>query len=828
MGMKYKHAHFSDAAAGTVSVDGGKNKFFKTKDSTSPSGHSLVAQIDMTHAGIVTRNYGFYMPAKMRKGATTFTKDFYKPVLVGHDEISDSTPVGRVIESNYVDTTGEYVMSDSYLKRIYNWMDEREDKKDATIDFVNYIITNYDSKDNYRGLGHIRGTLSITDEEAIQAVLDKRYLTVSTSMISDSARCSVCGTDWVEEGMCEHSRGQVYDDQVCVLIPGSMRYEHVGIVNSPADPHAHTFTIVDHQGADVVDDSTNKDNKYEVKDAFEIAANLFAYKDSSLVSLSSKEDINLIEVKDNIQKMESAMSKKSKTKMNDELLQRVKDSMGVTVRVYRYDEEGKDDMEVSVSQYVKAMEEKSLQKLVKQVSEMMTDSEEVTDQHIQDAIEKKTDELFSAIIKGEEKDEELVKAFQEVTKTEDSEGEKNTKEEGEEGTSSNDSEEVVEISAVFESETELTDEEKEAKALDSVKKVHEEELGKKDEKALVKALISKHSKDAVAELNYSTDSVNDLVKRYFELKDAKSLGDMTAEEILEAMNEVLGDKALDEERLKELKTSDYCGMKGAFPVVDADHYHAAKKVLGNIRAADSVKKRILDAIEKKAEKLELDIENFDTQEDTCNNSDVSNEELLKAYEDAKAKLEENGIEVPGITIENDDNKSDNEELKEKDQEISILEAQLDAANEELDETRTILDGYQAKLVENLAVKAVDKKIAAGFQIEDREIEIKELKERSLDSLNDLITDLEKNEKKTDEKINDGVANDPAGSVDDPTLQNNNNETVGKRKQQNSDKEEQRYEIYDLYQQKLTRYGKKAADRWLNFVQRKDGLKPSID
>ena len=67
---------FRDAMAGQIHISGGKGKYFKTKDSTSPSGHTLVAQIDMTHAGIVTRNYGFYLPARMKAGASSFTENF--------------------------------------------------------------------------------------------------------------------------------------------------------------------------------------------------------------------------------------------------------------------------------------------------------------------------------------------------------------------------------------------------------------------------------------------------------------------------------------------------------------------------------------------------------------------------------------------------------------------------------------------------------------------------------------------------------------------------------------------------------------------------------
>ena len=134
---------FTDALQGTVRISDNKRKYFKTQDSTSKSGHSIVAKIAMTHSGIVTKNYGFYMPDRMSEGAGSFVKGYAKPVIVGHDEnpVDQAEPVGRVIDANYVDTSGVFVQKDSYLKALMQFQyNDKKRKSNAVLDFVNHVI----------------------------------------------------------------------------------------------------------------------------------------------------------------------------------------------------------------------------------------------------------------------------------------------------------------------------------------------------------------------------------------------------------------------------------------------------------------------------------------------------------------------------------------------------------------------------------------------------------------------------------------------------------------------------------------------------------------
>ena len=230
----------------------------------------LNVQIAATHSGIVIRNNRFYLPERMKKGVATFTKDFFKPVLLHHDQ--DKDPVGRIIDATYVDTSG--VVQDRY-----RGLEVKNSKgktmgtiNDALIhDFVNDkmpfgqqvdVIRNMfkDSlldDDEYAGLGYIKILANIADPDAIQKLLDGRYITGSVGASTNRAVCSVCKSDWAKEGPCEHKPGAMYDEAKCFLIAGDLSYEEYSFVNVPADRHSKVLQL-DYNGntidIDVADD----------------------------------------------------------------------------------------------------------------------------------------------------------------------------------------------------------------------------------------------------------------------------------------------------------------------------------------------------------------------------------------------------------------------------------------------------------------------------------------------------------------------------------------------------------------------------------------------
>jgi hypothetical protein len=186
---------------------------------------SVKVKIEATHSAKVNKNFWFYSPTGMRDGTETFIKPYPKPVTVNHDPAA--APIGRVTDATYIK---------------YDIASDIHDASPVTtgkyVDKVNKWISNSIYKDTtYKGLGHVQLIAEITDQDAISKILDKRYLTVSIGGGSDHAYCSICGTD-KKASYCDHYRGEVYDGQTCFYISGTMNFDHISYVASPADDNA--------------------------------------------------------------------------------------------------------------------------------------------------------------------------------------------------------------------------------------------------------------------------------------------------------------------------------------------------------------------------------------------------------------------------------------------------------------------------------------------------------------------------------------------------------------------------------------------------------------
>ena len=112
---------------------------------------------------------------------------------------------------------------------------------------------------HYTGVGYIELTADITDPEAIQKIVDGRFLTGSVGAVSDKAVCSVCSTNWLEEEHCGHKPGRLYDGKKCFIVAGALEYDEWSFVNTPADRHAVVLSAGQQSISDgVVEDSASR------------------------------------------------------------------------------------------------------------------------------------------------------------------------------------------------------------------------------------------------------------------------------------------------------------------------------------------------------------------------------------------------------------------------------------------------------------------------------------------------------------------------------------------------------------------------------------------
>lgn len=199
-----------------------KDEFKTIKDASGK--RYLEIEVDVTHGGYVNKNYYYYEPEGQAKAAASFFNPYPKPVLAQH--ISMDTPVGRTYAAAYIPLKAD----------IEDALDLKKPKSKIRVKSV------------------------ITDEKAIDYILDRRYLTVSSGGNAiKPPRCSICNETLESMGPlgsvpgCSHRRGKKYtkdddDDgkkELCYWKIGEMEYKEYSFVNMPADhTPEHVASIV--------------------------------------------------------------------------------------------------------------------------------------------------------------------------------------------------------------------------------------------------------------------------------------------------------------------------------------------------------------------------------------------------------------------------------------------------------------------------------------------------------------------------------------------------------------------------------------------------------
>ena len=183
---------------------------------------ALEVVLDATHGGYVNRNFARYNSEAMKRSYKSFYTPFPKPVLTEHDD--ERSPIGRVVGADFIamDNAG----------------------------------------DPHKPSSKIRLKTLITDSDAIQKILDGRYMTVSISGKPADIKCSICGEASSFFGCKnDHERGHTYDGKSCFADIGDMDYSEVSFVNKPADQskdHAATVVSISAVTAPSMDANTQK------------------------------------------------------------------------------------------------------------------------------------------------------------------------------------------------------------------------------------------------------------------------------------------------------------------------------------------------------------------------------------------------------------------------------------------------------------------------------------------------------------------------------------------------------------------------------------------
>lgn len=192
------------------------NQSFKlTESEGGTTERKLLVTVEGIHTGM-TKNKTFYPGNTLNESIPSWTTPHYKPVLKNHNEYSE--PLGRIVHSEYVEST----LTDKYTVRL---------------------------------------KLEITDADAIEKVIDGRYLTLSVGGSANKVVCSVCAKDLVTEGYCGHMRGRKYEGKEAYWTIAQYTGDEISFVNMPADVHAQVISaeLITAKGGSKVKDGTTKE-----------------------------------------------------------------------------------------------------------------------------------------------------------------------------------------------------------------------------------------------------------------------------------------------------------------------------------------------------------------------------------------------------------------------------------------------------------------------------------------------------------------------------------------------------------------------------------------
>ena len=158
--------------------------------------HAIIT-VEGIHTGM-TKNLTFYPGSALEESVPTWTAPHFKPVLKNHNVSTE--PLGRIIGAEYVEST----LTDKYTVRL---------------------------------------KLKITDQDAIEKLMDGRYLTLSVGGSAKRVNCSICGKDLIQEGWCGHSRGRTYEGKQAHWTIGNYTGDEISFVNMPADVYSQVIAV---------------------------------------------------------------------------------------------------------------------------------------------------------------------------------------------------------------------------------------------------------------------------------------------------------------------------------------------------------------------------------------------------------------------------------------------------------------------------------------------------------------------------------------------------------------------------------------------------------
>ena len=199
----------------------------------------LYVTYDLSHSGRRINNR-IYTVAGQQRGIDSLLSPYPKPIIKNHDDHDD--PIGRFVGGEWDDTSSEAL---GFFDDVNDYMEvqaafDADDPKRIYDEMKRYGLL---TRKKWPGLGRMRVTAKISDQDSIEKFLDGRYITFSAGSTTDRHVCSVCQEDWAQGEICEHRHGKIYDDDICVFVTGKFEVLEGSVVNMPADDLSQVLSM---------------------------------------------------------------------------------------------------------------------------------------------------------------------------------------------------------------------------------------------------------------------------------------------------------------------------------------------------------------------------------------------------------------------------------------------------------------------------------------------------------------------------------------------------------------------------------------------------------
>ena len=254
--------------------------------------NSIMVDIEAIHS-IITRNDTLYTEQCIKNSIPYWTSPYGIPVIMHHNE-KDGVIIGRVKGANFI---------------------------------------GHSQRSNTPALELVA---NIGDENGIKGIKNGTLSTVSIGAIAHDLRCSICGTNLAEEGLCEHEKGEYYNGKRCYWVVNEIEPKEVSYVIVPSDKYAHNTNVysvskknlnevnesmnifdelIKEHGLDVIETAT----KEEVEETKEVEEVKETTEESEVKTETNKDDKSLIEDGSEIIKKEIEEEKQTETEKVDEV-----------------------------------------------------------------------------------------------------------------------------------------------------------------------------------------------------------------------------------------------------------------------------------------------------------------------------------------------------------------------------------------------------------------------------------------------------------------------------------------------------------------------------